>query len=443
MSTVLFLDSVAGIAGDMFAASFVDAGLVTREELAALPGLLGLPGVEIVVTRVIKATMQATHIDVLAPAGGSDRSHAHEHGPRGDRQSAADAPLVHSHPTQGHSHGHGHGHGHDHAHEPERGPGHDHGHGHTHYADVDELLARSRLAAPVKDRARQIFRLLAEAEAAAHGRPVAEVAFHEVGTIDSILDVVMAAYCVHKVGAARLGATPLKVGRGVVTMEHGVHPIPPPASARLLIGLPVAAMPDAIVRPNVELSTPTGIAILKALAPEFRDSLPPGTVRAQGMGGGTMDLGGYPNVFRIVLLEAAEGGAGALPYERDQVVEIACNIDDDTAERVAWLAERLMQKGALDVWTTPVTGKKGRAAVTISVLAEAGQWPGLADWLLRNSSTFGLRHRTWDRLKLVRRFEQRATASGPVAYKIGSTTTGEVLKEKAEFEDLRRGWDAD
>jgi pyridinium-3,5-bisthiocarboxylic acid mononucleotide nickel chelatase len=159
------------------------------------------------------------------------------------------------------------------------------------------------------------------------------------------------------------------------------------------------------------------------------------------MGAGTMDLGAYPNVFRIVLLEQTESAAAALPYERDQVVEVVCNIDDDTAERIAWLAERLLEKGALEVWITPVTGKKGRAAVLISFLAANDAWAALADWMLRQSSTFGVRHRSWDRLKLVRKFENRDTPGGPVAYKIGSTTTGEILKEKAEFEDLKRRWD--
>ncbi len=401
MSTALFLESVSGIAGDMFAAAFVDAGLVSREELEALPALAGLDGVTIAASGVTRATMRATHLSVRAAGAGTGHAETH---------------LLHAHGG--------------------------HGHAHTHHADIDRLLETSRLDAPVRDRARRIFRMLAEAEASAHGMEVGDVAFHEVGSVDSIVDVVMAAYCASRFGAGAVFATPVKVGRGTVKMEHGTHPIPPPASARLLVGMPVAAVPEAIARPNVELSTPTGLAILKELSPTFVDSLPPGRVLAQGMGAGTMDLASYPNVFRIVLLDGAGGGPlPPLPYEQDQAVEIACNIDDDTPERVAWLAERLLHMGALDVWTTPATGKKGRAAVVLSVLAAPADWRPLADWLLRNSSTFGVRHRAWDRLKLVRRFEERATGLGRVTYKVGSTTDGTVLKEKAEFEDLRKAWD--
>lgn len=416
MSRVLWLDSVAGVAGDMFAAAFVDAGLVTVAELAALPAQLGLEGVIVETRPVTQATMRATYLTVSWKNENWKHAMAHEH---------SDAV------------GYGHTHAEIHVAGETAGPGH------THYGDVDRLLAHSTLADPVKARAREIFRLLAEAEAAAHGMPVEAVVFHEVGTVDSIMDVVMAAYCIEHVGAEKICASPLKPGRGQVTMAHGTHPIPPPASARLLVGLPVAATPDAIKRPNVELSTPTGIAILKALAPEFRTDLPAGIVRAQGLGSGTMEFAGYPNVFRVMVLERDDtAAASALPYERDRVVEVACNLDDDTPERIAWLAEQVLARGALDVWQTAVTGKKGRIAVVLTLLADEATWPALADWLLRHSTTFGVRYQTWDRLKLVRTFEKRATPLGEITFKLGATTTGEKLKEKPEFEDLRRAWEA-
>jgi uncharacterized protein (TIGR00299 family) protein len=416
MSRVLFLESVAGVAGDMFAASFVDAGLVSAEELAALPGLLGLEGVRVEATRTSKATMAATRIRVVCPparGGAPDHVHGEPHAHHGDGGIETHLRLEHRLEE----------------------------HGHTHHADIDRMFERSGLEPAVREGARRIFRLLAEAEAAAHGTAVERVAFHEVGTADSILDAAMAATCVARVGAARIVATPVKAGRGLVRMAHGTHPVPPPASARLLVGMPVDPVPEAISRRDVELSTPTGLAILKALAPEFRDSLPAGRVLAQGMGAGTMDLGAYPNVFRVTLLEEA-GAAGGLPYERDRVWELACNIDDDTGERIGWLAEQLMARGALDAWISPVTGKKGRPAVVLSALAREDDWQALADWILRQSTTFGVRYRPWDRLKLSRRFERRETPLGPVSHKIGLTTAGEVLKEKPEFEDLRRGWES-
>ena len=386
MAKALFLESVAGVAGDMFAAAFVDAGLVSHEELAALPAKLGLTAVEISVENVIRATMRATHLAVRWP---QVETHLHL----------------------------------DHA-----------AHHRTHYRDIARQLDESALEQPVKELAQRIFRLLAEAEADAHGVDVERVAFHEVGTVDSLLDVVMAAYCIVKVAPQRIYASPVKPGRGTVTMQHGAHPIPPPASARLLLNMPTAPTPDAITRPNIELSTPTGLAILKALSPVFINERPAGIAQAQGSGAGTLDLGAYPNIFRVTLLEEID--TPALPYETDSVVEIVCNIDDDTAEHLAWLCEKLLQQGALDVWQTPVTGKKGRAAICLSVLADTQTWSTLADWLLRHSTTFGVRYINWDRLKLARHFTER----DGLTYKIGSTTTGEIVKEKAEFESVRESW---
>jgi pyridinium-3,5-bisthiocarboxylic acid mononucleotide nickel chelatase len=433
VSRALFLESIAGVSGDMFAASFVDAGLVTAAELQSLPAVLGLEDVVVEVSHPLRATIRTTHIEVRWTSTAWQRAIVGGH--------------VHSaHDTTGHSHGDSHGHSHGHSHgagTAESGAPH----WHTHYVDLDRFLAGSRLDEPVKTFARRVFHLIADAEAAAHGLPIEKVAFHEVGAVDSIVDVAMAAYCVAKVGATKTYATPLRLGRGTIQIEHGTFPVPPPATARLAIGMPVAAIPDAIVRPNVELSTPTGVAILRALGPVFVDSVPPGTMRAQGMGSGTMDLGAYPNVFRVVLLDetvsAPELVTHSLPYEADHVIEIVCNIDDETAERTAWLGERLLELGALDVWVTPVSGKKGRAAVILSVLAKPSDWAALADWLLRHSSTFGLRYRSWDRLKLARRFETRETDHGPLSFKIGFTTDGEVLKTKPEYREMSRIWETD
>lgn len=388
MSKCLFLESVAGVAGDMFAAAFVDAGLVTRDELNKIPEMLGLDGVSVSADDVIRATIRATHLTVSDSNNGVSKS------------GETHLDLNHSH------------------------------HSHTHYPKIDAQLENSPLDANVKTLARKIFRLIAEAEADAHGIDIEKVAFHEVGTVDSIVDVVMAAYCINKVCADEIFATPVKPGRGMITIQHGTHPVPPPASIRLLKGMPTAATPEAITRENLELSTPTGIAILKALEPKFVNELPAGTLLAQGIGSGTLDLGSYPNVFRISLLETAS--ATNLPYETDTVIEIACNIDDDTAEHLAWIASQLLEQGALDVWQTPATGKKGRVLVCISVLVNESDFSAIADWILRNSTTFGVRYRKWDRLKLARRFEEREK----IQFKVGSTTDGVLLKEKPEFDDI-------
>ena len=153
-----------------------------------------------------------------------------------------------------------------------------------------------------------------------------------------------------------------------------------------------------------------------------------------------MDLGSYPNVFRVSLFETAEETVN-LPYETDSVVEIVCNIDDDTGEHLAWMTERLLQDGAIDVWQTTATGKKGRVMVCLSVLASESSWTKLADWILRNSTTFGIRYTKWDRLKLEREFEQRETDDGLVTYKLGYTTDRVKLKEKPEFDETRASLD--
>ncbi len=417
MGKALFFESVAGVAGDMFAAGFVDARLVSVEDLNGVAGQLDLEGVTVEVESVIRATVKATHVRVKWQTENWKKNFGHGH----------------------HHDQHHHGHAQEHASTNLLLGDAAAQHWHTHYTDIDALIERSSLDAETKEMSRRIFRLLAEAEAGAHGIDVEKVAFHEVGTIDSILDVVMAAYCVSKTGADHIFATPIKTGRGMVKMQHGTHPIPPPASMRMLVGLPFTQTPAAITRENVELSTPTGIAILKALAPQFTDELPSGTLLNQGMGAGTMDLGNYPNVFRVSLIETGSV-PNDLPYETDGVVEIVCNIDDDTAEHLAWMTEKLMERGALDVWQTPSTGKKGRVLICLSVLADEGSWMEFADWILRNGTTFGVRYRKWDRLKLARTFEMRDTTQGPVQYKVGRTTGGEELKEKVEYKDLVNRW---
>lgn len=393
----------------MFTAAFMDAGLVEVEELNKLATQLGLDGIYIHTETVMRASVAATRIDIKQVADGwkarfPGRDHLHPHHHHDNTNLAVGQAIEHWH---------------------------------VHYPDIDRLLADSALEGRVKTLARAIFATLAKAEAGVHGVPVEKAAFHEVGTIDSVMDVVMAAYCITKIGAERIFATPLKPGRGTVTIAHGTHPVPPPASAHLLAGMRIASTPAAITREDVELSTPTGIAIIRQLGPEFANELPAGTLLATGRGSGTMDLRDYPNIFQISLIETSDDLI-KLPYLTDAVIEIAFNIDDDTAEHMAWMAEKLLDLGVLDVWQTPATGKKGRAMVCFSVLVRESDRDAIADWILRHSTTFGLRYRGWNRLMLERDFETRDEAGREVRYKVGLTTAGEKLKEKVEFEDWKK-----
>ena len=397
----LYLESFAGIAGDMFTAAFLDAGLVDPDQIRAVPGLLNAPDVTVEIEATQRASARFTHVRVVPPEGAEES-----------------------------------------------------GHRHFHYPALVRQLEESSLGPFARDFALEVFRLLAEAEADSHGVPVEKVAFHEVGAVDSVVDVAMAGVCVGSVDPDRVLASPVKLGRGTIQIEHGTYPVPPPASARLAVGMPVAPVPDEIARPNVELSTPTGLAILRALRPEFVEGWPGGSLVAQGSGAGTLDLGPYPNVFRGALLEASlPGGAGgggseaegakALPYETDQVVEIRCNVDDQTGERTAWLTEQALASGALDAWVTPLVGKKGRPAHCIVLLVTPADVTRFADFLLRHSSSFGVRYSTWDRFKLSREEEIRETPRGPVSYSIGRNLDGDKVKEKPEFEDLKKIWEED
>jgi len=396
----LYLESFAGIAGDMFSAAVLDAGLVDPDALRAVPAALNAPDVTVEIRHTQPAGARATHLRVVLPGGCTE------------------------------------GEGAGRRHEPH--------HHHYHYPALVRRIEESGLQAEARAFALRVFRLLAEAEADSHGVPLEKVAFHEVGALDSVVDVAMAGVCVAGIAPDRVLASPVKLGRGTIRIHHGTYPVPPPASARLALGMPVAPVPPQIARPDVELSTPTGLAILRALSPEFVEGWPPGTLLAQGTGSGTMDLGDYPNVFRVALLEGAESVAPpSLPYETDRVVEIRANLDDQTGERTAWLLERAMTMGALDAWIDPVIGKKGRPASILTLLAQPEDVHVLSDFLLRHSSTFGVRYSTWDRFKLVREMQTRDTAKGPVSFKVGRTTDGETLKEKPEFEDLRKVWEED
>lgn len=394
----LYLESVSGIAGDMFAAAFIHAGLLDPHAAEDVPRQLGLDGTRVMISSVHRAEVAATHLEVVVANG--------DHGD--------------------HHHGH-------------------HGHAHTHYPALDALLERSDLVAPAKAFARRVFRLLAEVEARAHGCAIEEVAFHEVGDVDSIVDVALAGLCVAAAAADRIVASPVRLGRGTVRTRHGMYPVPPPASAYLVEGMPVAPTPDD-VGDDVELSTPTGLAILKALEPEFHSAWPAGRVRAVGFGAGSRQFGSRPNVFRVVLVEAVAEGVRSfeeLPFEAGTVVEIECNLDDQTGERNGWLIKRVLAMGALDAWMTPIVGKKGRPALCFTLLAPGSTAPALADWLLRHSSTFGLRYSTRDKLQLRRTQEVRETPRGPVRFKVGLTTDGETVKEKPEFDDLEKIWEED
>lgn len=401
----LFCDNIAGIAGNMFAASFVDAGLVTQQELKELTVKLGLPEIKLLFHKVDKSGIEATLLEV-------DLS-----------------KLNDQHPDSS-------GHHHDQQHH--------HGHKHFTYREILDRIEQSDLTPNTKKIASSIYRLLAESEAEVHGVPIEKVHFHEVGNPDSLIDVVMAGYILDKMEYDRVCSTPVKLGRGLIKIDHGTYPVPPPATALLADGFSVDEVPEAITERNVELTTPTGAAIIKYLDPDFLSHWPGGISIGHGYGAGSMDLEGYPNVFRIALFEETNKSTDStsLPYIEDKVVEISCNIDDQTPEKTGWCMQKLIELGALDVWFTPIQMKKNRPAICLSVLAENDDWKRLADWILRNSSTFGIRYKVWERLNLDRIFEKRIEDNVEITYKLGKTTDNEILKAKPEYDDVKDTWNS-
>ena len=314
-------------------------------------------------------------------------------------------------------------------------PAHSHSHAHAHGAQparnlesILALIGNSQLSAGVKETAGRIFQRLGEAEAAVHGVPLATVHFHEVGGVDAIVDIVGTAIALEYLGADTIQASALHLGGGFVRAHHGVLPVPAPATARLLAGIPTYATGVA-----GELVTPTGAAILGSVCAHF-GPLPPMRVERVGYGAGSRDRE-IPNVVRCFLGTAAPA-AVAGPLERELAVVIEANIDDMNPELHAYLAERLFAAGASDVWTVPAQMKKGRWGLTLHVLARPEQADALVALVLQESTTIGLRTYQVEKVVLPRRSLVVSVAGHPVRVKVAGPD-GSVWNVAPEYEDCR------
>lgn len=295
------------------------------------------------------------------------------------------------------------------------------------YRDIKRLLEASSLAAPVRELALRIFEVLGRAEAQVHGVPLDQVHFHEVGAVDSIIDIVGAAALFTELGA-RVVTSPLPLGRGYVMSRHGPIPLPAPATLLCLTGVPT--YPSGL---ESELVTPTGAAILKAVSDEFLPwpRFAPQTV---GYGAGTRVLPDRPNAVRAVL------GAASLPekrdaFESDVAVLLETNIDDATPEVMGYVFDELVRAGALDAWVTPIVMKKSRPAFSLSVLGREDQADVLTTLILHQSSTLGVRRTRVERSMLPRRIEELMSEWGPVRFKVSGEPP---LSAKPELEDAAR-----
>jgi hypothetical protein len=420
------LDCSSGLAGDMFLGACLDLGMplaVVEDAVARL----GLAGVTVEARKALRGGIAGTRFRVLLggePVEGPDPEEVGEGG--------------HGH-AHGHDHDHGyeqgpHDHGHDHPHgpEPEPKPEHEPEHGRRHHhgrtlAEIERLITGSELAEPVKATALRLFRRLGEAEAEAHGVAVESVHFHEVGAIDSIVDLVGAAAAVEHLRPARLTSGRVNLGGGTVATAHGRLPVPPPAVAALVRGIPVYGGPWG------ELVTPTGAVLLAELVDAFEE-LPPMVLDGHGQGHGKREIAGWPNSVRLTRGRRLGALAAA---GRGRVAVIETEIDDLPGEGFGHLMERLLEAGALDAYFTPVQMKKSRPGTLVTLLCRPDRVAELAPLLLAESGALGCRcHEAW-RLEAEREIATVATRFGAVRVK-RARLAGRPLASAPEYEDCRR-----
>jgi len=375
----LYIDALSGISGDMTVGALLALGL-PLEHLRAELARLDLHGFRVSAEPRTVNGISATKFDVHVEAGTGDRHHAH---------------------------------------------GHTHAHAHRSFRDIRGLIERSALAAAVKLTALRIFTLLAEAEGRVHARPAEEVTFHEVGAVDSIVDIVGTAIGVAQLGvqSAYVGALP--AGSGIVQSQHGALPVPAPATVELLRGFDLRLGDGA-----GELVTPTGAAIVAALAQPAKH-LRQLRVTAVGYGAGTRPLEDRPNLLRLVLGDTDTG------CERDEVAVIETNIDDGNPEFFEFVMERLFAAGARDVFLAPIQMKKNRPATLLSVLCEPSERDRLASIILSETSAIGVRFHTAERLKLPRQVITVKTEFGEVRVKVASAPEGRE-QLAPEYDDCAR-----
>jgi hypothetical protein len=367
---------------------------------------------------VSRGGLAGTKVDVVI---GDDHAHNHAHG---------EADHKHSHSDHDATHTHDHLHSHEHRHSDGTVHTHDHEPAHPQHRSLSAILGiidRAPIAGAVKARASRAFQLLGEAEARIHSMPIEKVHFHEVGAVDTIVDIVCSAVGSAHLNVDRWLASPLNVGSGTVECAHGTLPVPAPATLALLGDAPVYA-----AGPPMERVTPTGAAILRMLDVEYA-LLPAMRIAASGYGAGGRDTPGQPNLLRLLVGEQTAGNSAA-----EQIAIMETVIDDSSPQLIAYVSEVLLEAGAWDVYRIPVQMKKGRTGVQLTVLCHPDKMPALRDLLFRETTTIGLHWRIENKISLAREFKEVQTEWGPVSIKIARWPSGEVANAAPEYEDCRR-----
>jgi len=365
--TIAYFDTVGGIAGDMTMAAFVSAG-VKFESLQSELGKLGIGGFELSARHVRRSAVDALHIDVVTTGGE---------------------------------------------------------HVHRKMSDIAEILDRSALSPSVKERSRSIFRVIAEAEARVHGTTPDKVHFHEVGALDSIVDIVGCAICLEACGIEAVYSSPVRLGSGgFINTQHGRMPIPAPATVEILKGYPtvLTSVPH-------ELTTPTGAAIIKALSSGLLDDERL-RVSAVGYGAGTNEFAEIPNLLRVII------GTLESPLEQEDILCVETNIDDMNPQAYPYVIELLLGAGAHDAYMVPIIMKKGRPGILLSAMVARTHLEAVVGVLYRETSTIGLRIQQTGRRKLPRRHLEAVTSLGTVKAKAVTRNGREIVTP--EYEECKR-----
>lgn len=394
----LYLDCSMGAAGDMLAAALLEL-LPDPDAFVAELNALAIPDVKFSRETSVKCGITGTHLQVTV---------------HGEEEGAHD-----------HHHAHSHDHHHDHAHAHH----HDHAHSHHHHASLHDIehIVRGHISLPatVADNVMAVYHLIADAESKAHGKPVSEIHFHEVGTMDAIADITAVCLLMHRLAPDEIIVSPVRVGSGQVHCAHGILPVPAPATATILQDVPIYG--GSI---QGELCTPTGAALLKHFANSFGE-MPVMRTSAIGYGMGQKDFPAA-NCVRALLGERSDAS--------DDVIELCCNIDDMTGEAIGYAFDKLFAAGALDVYTIPIGMKKSRPGHLLHAICREADKDALVRALFAHTTTIGIRENRFRRYTLDRRIETIETVDGPVRRKC-STGYG-VSREKFEHDDLARIADA-
>jgi uncharacterized protein (TIGR00299 family) protein len=396
-----YLECFSGISGDMLLGALVDAGVpfsLLEQTATALH-----VGARLEMRKMTRGGISATKVDVIS-LDQSANEHSHSH-----------TEAEHSHGTHSHA---------THTHAP-----HTHA-SHRSLSTILDIIRSAALTESVKARSMRAFELLGEAEAAIHAVPIETVHFHEVGAVDTIVDIVCAAAGCQALGVDRWLASPLNVGSGTVVCQHGTLPVPAPATLALLGDAPIYA-----AGPPMERVTPTGAAVLRMLEVNYQP-LPVLRIKASGYGAGGRDTPGEPNLLRLLIGELLAGETeAAVEEESESIAIIETVIDDSSPQLLGYVSELLLASGAWDVYRAAVQMKKGRTGVQLTVLCRPDLAPALRDLIFRETTTIGLHWRIENKTALAREFLKVETQWGDVQIKIARWPSGKIANASPEYED--------